>query len=77
MRPGAERGLRFLGLADAMEVIIGAEDVTNPKPDPEPLLMAAAQLAIDPRTAIYVGDSEHDMKSGRAAGMRTAAGPKS
>ncbi|MGE0441225.1 MAG: HAD family hydrolase [Gemmatimonadales bacterium] len=72
-RPGAIRGLRFLGLEDAMEVVIGAEDVENPKPHPEPLLKASRQLAIDPRAAIYVGDSEHDMKSGRAAGMRTAA----
>ncbi|MEZ4455382.1 MAG: HAD-IA family hydrolase [Gemmatimonadales bacterium] len=72
-RPGAIRGLRFLGLEDAMEVVIGAEDVENPKPHPEPLLKASRQLDIDPRAAIYVGDSEHDMKSGRAAGMRTAA----
>jgi pyrophosphatase PpaX len=72
-RAGAERGLRFLGLADAMDVIVGADDVTNPKPHPEPLLRAAETLGIDPRAAIYVGDSEHDMKSGRAAGMRTAA----
>jgi pyrophosphatase PpaX len=72
-RAGAERGLRLLGLLEAMEVIIAADDVVNPKPHPEPLLMAAKQVAVDPRTAIYVGDSIHDMESGRAAGMRTAA----
>jgi pyrophosphatase PpaX len=72
-RTGAERGLRFLKLVDAIEVIVAADDVTNAKPHPEPLLLASRQLDVDPRHAIYVGDSTHDMESGRAAGMRTAA----
>ena len=73
LRAGAERGLKSLGLTEAMAVVIGADDVVHPKPHPEPLLKAASQLGIDPRAAIYVGDSVHDMESGRAAGMRTAA----
>jgi pyrophosphatase PpaX len=72
-RAGAERGLRFLALAGEMEVIVAADDVTNPKPHPEPLLIASSQLDTDPRAAIYVGDSVHDMECGRAAGMKTAA----
>jgi len=73
LRNGALRGLTLLELDRAMDVIIGADDVINPKPHPEPLLMAAQRLEQDPRAAIYVGDSVHDMESGRAAGMRTAA----
>ena len=72
-RAGAERGLRFLGLADAMDVIVAADDVTNPKPHPEPLFIAARQLGAVPESSLYVGDSVHDMESGRAAGMQTAA----
>ncbi len=72
-RPGAERGLRFLGLADAMDVLIAAEDVANPKPHPEPVLLALERLGVEPAEAIYVGDSVHDMESGRGAGVRTAA----
>jgi len=30
-------------------------------------------LGADARATIYVGDSIHDMRSGRAAGVRTAA----
>ena len=30
-------------------------------------------LGADPATTVYVGDSIHDMRSGRAAGVRTAA----
>jgi pyrophosphatase PpaX len=72
-RTGAERGLRFMQLEQSMDVIVAADDVVNPKPHPEPLLAAAARLDVDPRAAIYVGDSVHDMESGRGAGMRTAA----
>lgn len=72
-RAGAERGLRFLGLADEMDVIVAADDVTNPKPHPEPLFIAINQLGTTAESSIYVGDSVHDMESGRAAGVRTAA----
>lgn len=72
-RSGAERGLRFLELVEAIDVIVAADDVINPKPHPEPLLIASKQLGTDPNESIYVGDSIHDMESGRAAGMRTAA----
>jgi pyrophosphatase PpaX len=56
-----------------MDVVIGADDVTNPKPHREPVDMAVARLGADPTTTVYVGDSVHDMHSGRSAGVRTAA----
>jgi pyrophosphatase PpaX len=72
-RPGALRGLALVGLADAMELIVGADEVQNPKPHPEPIRFALRQLGQAPEQAIYVGDSIHDMESGRAAGARTGA----
>lgn len=72
-KPGAERGLRLVGLADAMDLIIGADDVKNPKPHPEPIEEALRRMGRSAHEAMYVGDSVHDMESGRAAGVRTAA----
>ena len=72
-KAGAERGLRFLKLDGLMDVVIAADDVINPKPHPEPLLLASKRLGTDPTASVYVGDSVHDMRSGRAAGMTTAA----
>ena len=72
-RPGALRGLRLVGLEDAMELIIGPDDVKNPKPHPEPILTALEVLGEPATGALYVGDSVHDMESGRAAGVQTAA----
>lgn len=71
--PGALRGLKLVGLEDAMDVIIGADDVENPKPHPEPIHLALRRLGCTTNGCIYVGDSTHDMASGRAAGVRTGA----
>ena len=70
---GAVRGLRRIGLEDAIDVIVGADDVTNPKPHAEPILMALDRLGEEAGQTIYIGDSVHDMESGRAAGVATGA----
>ncbi|HEY8258207.1 MAG TPA: HAD-IA family hydrolase [Gemmatimonadales bacterium] len=72
-RNGALRGLGLAGLLDMMDVLVCADEVTNPKPHPEPVEKAVSLLGGDVRETIYVGDSIHDMQSGRAAGVRTAA----
>jgi len=73
VRGGAERGLRVAGLDAAFDVIVGADDVRNPKPHPEPVLKALAELGASPVEAVFIGDSRHDLESGRAAGVKTAA----
>ena len=72
-RPGALRGLRLIGLEAEMDLVIGADEVANPKPHPEPIHLALERLREAPERAIYVGDSVHDMRSGRAAGVRIGA----
>jgi pyrophosphatase PpaX len=72
-RSGAERGLRLCDIEPLMDVIVGADDVENPKPHPEPVEKAMLYLGADPLRTVYVGDSVHDMASGRAARARTAA----
>ena len=72
-RPGAIRGLKLAGIAEHFDVLICADDVENPKPHPEPVLKALAQLESRPDEALFVGDSVHDMRCGRDAGVLTAA----
>ena len=73
VRSGAIRGLKAAGLDLAFEVIVGADDVRLPKPHPEPVLTALDRLGAEPGDAVFIGDSRHDLESGRAAGVRTAA----
>lgn len=72
-RSGALRGLALAQLESLMDVLVCADEVENPKPHPEPVEKAVRLLGADPATTVYVGDSIHDMRSGRAAGVRTAA----
>ena len=72
-RVGALRGLTLVQLEALMDVLVCADEVENPKPHPEPVEKAVRLLSADPRATVYVGDSVHDMLSGRAAGVRTAA----
>jgi pyrophosphatase PpaX len=72
-REGTVRGLKLVGLADAIEVLVCADDVVNPKPHPEPVERAVAALGGESHSTLFVGDSIHDLTSGRAAGVRTGA----
>lgn len=70
---GARLGLRLMGIEAEFESVVGADDVVNPKPHAEPVLKALEALKALKEETVYIGDSVHDMESGRAAGVRTAA----
>ena len=77
MRAGAERGLELSLICEGFfEVVVTADEVQNPKPHPEPVEKALSKLdaaeALGRRT-VFIGDSPHDIASGRGAGVRTAA----
>jgi pyrophosphatase PpaX len=56
-------------LEERMQVVVTYEDTENHKPHPEPLLLAASRIGVEPTTCWYVGDSTHDMQAAKAAGM--------
>jgi len=51
------------------DLVVCAQDVTFPKPHPEPLNRVADHFAVTPRQVVYVGDSQVDETAARAAGM--------
>jgi pyrophosphatase PpaX len=65
--------LARFGLDERLALLVTADDTTDHKPHPAPLLLAAERLALSPDTCWYVGDSTHDMVAARAAGMRAIA----
>ena len=68
-----ERGLKFIGADDYIEVAIGYDSVHIHKPDPYPVKAALEKLEYGADEAVFVGDSPHDIKSGNAAGVITIA----
>jgi pyrophosphatase PpaX len=52
---------------------VTADEVTRPKPDPEPVEAALERAGSSRDSTIFIGDSPHDIAAGRAAGVATAA----
>lgn len=61
--------LKTLGLLEDFSVIVGAEDYTHGKPDPEPFLTAAAKLGVAPADCLVFEDADAGIASADAAGM--------
>jgi len=74
MRRATQMGLARCDLpGEWFRAIVTADDVERYKPAPEPVLKALEQTGVTARGAMFVGDSTHDMRCGRAAGVLTAA----
>jgi pyrophosphatase PpaX len=64
---------RFPALADAFDVVVGYEDTSRHKPDPEPVLLAVEKLGGTTDQAVYIGDSPFDIGAAKAAGVFAVA----
>jgi len=62
--------LEHCGLAGAVDVIVGGEDVSRHKPDPEGLQRALDGLGVGGAQALYVGDHPVDGHAAARAGVR-------
>ncbi len=70
---GLRKGLVLCGLDGLFDVLVTSDDPVASKPSPEPVHAALARLGAGPAEALVVGDSPHDVASGRDAGAATAA----
>jgi beta-phosphoglucomutase len=56
------------GLLDAFRVVVAQDDVTRGKPDPQPYLLAAERLELEPGDLVVFEDTDVGVASARAAG---------
>ena len=73
--PHALGHLGTAGLLDRFDAIVTRDDVTAPKPDPEPYLLAAQRLSIDPAACLAIEDSHAGVRAAHGAGMQTVMVP--
>lgn len=66
------KGLKLTNLDQFFDVVIGLDDVTKAKPDPEPVQKALDALGSRAEEAIMIGDNYHDILAGKNAGTKTA-----
>ncbi|MFN4155823.1 MAG: HAD family hydrolase [Paracoccaceae bacterium] len=74
-RDPAEARLVQAGLRPAFRAVITRDDVTAPKPHPEPYLLAASRLGVDPARCLVFEDSEPGAEAAFTAGMTVVQVP--
>lgn len=62
--------LKALGIYAHFDLVMSGDTLPVMKPDPLPLLDAAAECGVAPGDCCMVGDSKNDMLAARAAGFR-------
>jgi HAD superfamily hydrolase (TIGR01509 family) len=60
-------------IKDAFSVVVTAEDVQRGKPDPQPYLLTASRLEVQPAECVVIEDSKSGVRSAKAAGMTCLA----
>jgi HAD superfamily hydrolase (TIGR01509 family) len=60
-------------IAGCFDVVVTADDVAKPKPDPEVFLVSAAKLGVKPEDCVVVEDSVFGVRAAKASGMRCIA----
>ncbi|KAI0787051.1 phosphatase [Irpex lacteus] len=71
-RSYASAALKAAGI-DPPEKFVASEDVEKGKPEPDPYLLGAKLLGVDPSRCLVVEDAPAGITSGRAAGCKTLA----
>ncbi|GAC1328146.1 MAG: HAD family phosphatase [Mycobacteriales bacterium] len=69
-----DAALEGLG-ADRFATTLAGDEVAAPKPDPEPYLLAARRLGVDPRACVVFEDSPTGVAAAEAAGCVCVAVP--
>lgn len=62
-----------LGIEQSLDLVLTAEDVKKPKPDPEIYLLAARKLGVPPEECLVLEDSVNGVRAAVAAGMNVVA----
>lgn len=57
---------------DEFSAVYGQRESVRKKPDPEGAVMLAEEFGVPVCDCLFIGDTNVDIKTGRAAGMRTA-----
>lgn len=65
-----ERLIGMLGITERFRYIVSADDIPYRKPSPEPFLIAARELGVEPQECLVIEDSYSGCQAARAAGMK-------
>lgn len=61
--------LKAIGVEGKYELLVSSEDTEKGKPSPDPFLLAAQQLGVNPEDCIVLEDGDPGVQGAIAAGM--------
>lgn len=70
-RVSLHTSLKMVEIDHYFDLILSAEDVKNPKPHKEHLIVALKHFKVSYNNAFMVGDTDHDIMAGKNAGIKT------
>ena len=65
------RFLKRFDLVKFFEVIVTGLSARHTKPYPDPILLAAQKMRVNPEECLMIGDTTVDMRAGKSAGAQT------
>ncbi|MGE5257028.1 MAG: HAD family hydrolase [Hyphomicrobiales bacterium] len=70
----ARLAMKYIGVEDMLDLVVGGEAVTHSKPDPEMIHVILDRLGVDSSQAVMVGDALNDVQMGLNAGLKASIG---
>jgi HAD superfamily hydrolase (TIGR01509 family) len=68
-RESVVRSLQTLGILNLFDTLVCAGEYRHPKPAPDPFLLAAQRLGVDPQHCLVFEDADIGIQAATAAGM--------
>jgi beta-phosphoglucomutase-like phosphatase (HAD superfamily) len=69
IRESVVKSLTAVGILDLFDTLVCAGDYEHGKPAPDPFLMGAARLGVEPKDCLVFEDAEAGIQAAKAAGM--------
>jgi HAD superfamily hydrolase (TIGR01509 family) len=73
----ARRSIEASRMSEYFDIVLARDEVELPKPDPRHLLKVLEELGVSPQDSVFVGDTETDQRTARAAGIPFIGVPSS
>jgi pyrophosphatase PpaX len=72
-RATVELAFEAVPLGHLFDTVVGGDETTRHKPDPDPLLLALGRLGARPEDTAYVGDAPFDIRAAKAAAVHAVS----
>lgn len=67
------KGLKYTQLYDYFDLIVSSDDISQPKPHPEPIETVLKYYHLNQDECLMVGDNSHDIECANHAGVKSVA----